>query len=481
MKRMIVIIKGSRTWVQWQLNDFARPRSRMKINLRTKLGRSLYEAIFQRKPRRARKHRRDPTADRKVRTLEEFIKAKQRKAGSRGSRGVHLPHHHKPRVASHGEFAKGKICELELAALENYQNCTGYLGHIFALEDFAGFESAVFSLKQERTFGSFQPVDILKLEIARCKLGYDRYGSWMRYLDTTAPIMVHELQLECNTLPAVKHYSAMVAALGSSNLFSYFQYLVEQEIRFGLVDLKLGIWDARFVGSNCSGTTNKANGKLYDPDAGKRLHKSSYKGAGYSESIIYDGLLGRKVDFEVYPANDSDKLLYRRTYSHYVEGGGQPFQYMVADGGAGSSVKNNEVTLKYGTIPILRWKKSSQPYIIKIGKYYFDTRAIPKHMLPYLAKFYRMRTTCERTNSPDDWVYRRDRMPNRGIENANIFIGVTNITEKLDEITSFKVGRPDLIRSPTVFRQLGARSPLLLPRYVDRQASPLLLPCGVQS
>jgi len=476
--KVIVIVDGSRISVQMQLDDFLVPRYRAKVNRRTKRGGAAYDALFRRSPRSTGGGAKASPALGKQTTLERFKRPTRQATVPVGQRNVHLPHHMAPRVADHGEFAAGKIDPMELAALKECVSCSGYLGHVFALEDFAAFESAEFSLEQERPFGRFNPVDVLKLEVARCKLGIGRYGEWARLLDAAWPLFLDELHLDCHSTPGARQYSAMVAALGSSNLFNYFQHLVEQEVSFGLVDFKLGIWDARFVESNCSGRTNKATGTLYDPEAGKCKLHSGYKGVGYKESIVYDGLLGLKVYYEVLAANRNDKPLYRLAYTHYVGAGWPPFQYMLADGGAGGSVENNRITREFGTIPILRWKKSSKPYVIKVGKgYYFDGRAIPAHLHPVLERFYAVRTTCERTNSGDDWVYDRDRMPNRGVENARIFVGIQNITEALTACTAFKVGRPDLARSPAAFRRLGASPPALVPRHVDGGIPPVAQAC----
>ena len=57
------------------------------------------------------------------------------------------------------------------------------------------------------------------------------------------------------------------------------------------------------------------------------------------------------------------------------------------------------------------------------------------------------RSECEREFSRDKWGYRRDRMPNRGDKEAELFMLITIITTLLTAITAFYVGRADLIRS----------------------------------
>ncbi|MDW7727451.1 MAG: hypothetical protein SCH70_10160 [Candidatus Methanoperedens sp.] len=64
------------------------------------------------------------------------------------------------------------------------------------------------------------------------------------------------------------------------------------------------------------------------------------------------------------------------------------------------------------------------------------------------------RTECEKGFSRDKWGYRRDRMPNRGDKEAELFMLVTMITTLLTAITAFWVGRADLVRSTSAFKRM---------------------------
>ncbi|MHA1300528.1 MAG: hypothetical protein ACTSO9_14005 [Candidatus Helarchaeota archaeon] len=106
-----------------------------------------------------------------------------------------------------------------------------------------------------------------------------------------------------------------------------------------------------------------------------------------------------------------------------------------------------------GSIPILRWKKSSKSSVIEAKKgLYFNIEFVPKHVIPHMGRLYDLRTKEERMFSPFKVVYNRTRMPNRGKENALIFIGFNAITQGLNPLTAYKTGRKDLIKSSTAFR-----------------------------
>ena len=64
------------------------------------------------------------------------------------------------------------------------------------------------------------------------------------------------------------------------------------------------------------------------------------------------------------------------------------------------------------------------------------------------------RTESERQFSNDKWGYRRDRMSNRGVSEAELYMLITIITTLLTAITAFCVGRSDLIRSSSAFKWL---------------------------
>jgi hypothetical protein len=64
------------------------------------------------------------------------------------------------------------------------------------------------------------------------------------------------------------------------------------------------------------------------------------------------------------------------------------------------------------------------------------------------------RRECEREFSRDKRGYRRDRMPNRGDKEAELFMLTTMITTLLTAITAFCVVRADLVRSTNAFKRL---------------------------
>ncbi|MHA1381716.1 MAG: hypothetical protein ACTSRG_25380 [Candidatus Helarchaeota archaeon] len=64
--------------------------------------------------------------------------------------------------------------------------------------------------------------------------------------------------------------------------------------------------------------------------------------------------------------------------------------------------------------------------------------------------------------SPFKVVYNKVRIPNRGKENALIFISFNAITQGLVALTAYKVGRIDLIKSASTFRDIYSNQDSLM-------------------
>ncbi len=301
----------------------------------------------------------------------------------------------------------------------------------------------------------------MKLEIERYKLGRVKFNQWVHELESNYNLL-SAFELENERVPDARNYGRLVTAIGSVNLRGFHGLLVKQFERYGLVDYQVGVWDGRFFMSNYGEQKQEKIISSSDPECGICV-KGKYKGPGYIESPIMDWKYSLTVYYDVIEANRNDKLAFRQTYRGYMAAGNPPFTYFLTDGGAGASYKNLEMVASHGSIPILRWKKSSKPNVIKTGKgIYFCTDFVPAHVVPYMGKIYSLRASEERMFSPYKVVYQRTCMPNRGKENALIFISFNAITQGLTALTAYKTGRIDLIKSATASRDIYVNSDAVL-------------------
>ncbi|ODS38066.1 MAG: hypothetical protein A7316_08645 [Candidatus Altiarchaeales archaeon WOR_SM1_86-2] len=102
---------------------------------------------------------------------------------------------------------------------------------------------------------------------------------------------------------------------------------------------------------------------------------------------------------------------------------------------------------------IIRDKRKKNLIQIKPGKYIRENRT-DIYDIYYLDRLLALRLECERNFSRMNWVYDRRRMPNKGIDNAAAYVAITGITMLLTAYTAMRMGRGDLIRSPTAFSKL---------------------------
>ena len=66
-----------------------------------------------------------------------------------------------------------------------------------------------------------------------------------------------------------------------------------------------------------------------------------------------------------------------------------------------------------------------------------------------------MRVEAERNFSRKKTGYRWDRMPNRGVEEAEFYVAVCSITSLLTALAAYNVARPDLVCAPKAFSRLN--------------------------
>lgn len=450
---MFIIIEKGKRWVQMQVEDYLGKIKVKFIDLHNKHGRIQFAKIFCKNKRTETEEEEEEENKSYQKILEDFGFKQLKKSTLSGTSSFRLPYRKEISVVQPDEFTEGKLSWAEIEALRRYKNSDGYLKDLFILNDFSYWDELELSIKQEEIFGRFFIGDLVKLEIGRCKLGRMKFDEWVRELDSN-PKLISAFNLENERIPGARNYGRLVTNIGSDNLRAFHGLLVNEFKKYGLIDYQVGVWDGRFFMSNCGVRKQEKIEISSDPECGICV-KGKYKGPGYTESPIMDWKFNLIVYYDAVEANRNDKVAFRETFQGYLANGGVPFTYFITDGGAGVSHKNLEMVSEGRSIPILRWKKSSTPNVIKAKKgLYFNIDFVPKHVIPHMSKIYDLRTKEERMFSPFKIVYNRTRMPNQGKENALIFISFNAITQGLNALTAYKTGRKDLIKSASAFRDV---------------------------
>ncbi len=375
-------------------------------------------------------------------------------------RKIRLPYKTKPLQADSEKYMRGVIPGNQIAAFQKYATFRGYLSNMFALNPSLDTFFMDLQLKhgykpqEKHDFLSFN--NIFKLEIARCKLGYEHFNAWIAEFNQNESLR-QELGIQSKHL-SMSSYQRNLNIISSS--LNEYAELLKQECRaFNLIGDKIWIWDRRFFECNCNGVKDKETGKLSDPDAGHYVKKtgkySVLAGTGYTDTGFVDRSWGLPVYWDATGANKNDNTIFKNTVIDGMKSSQTKPIFIISDAGPDSH-ESNKLVLGYEIIPVIAARSNSVGDIIKTDEGdCFRGEYIPRKYHRILGRIYDLRTIIERKNSNEVVGYNRSLMPTRGMGWAKCFVSISNITALLTALTAYKVGRYDLIRAPGSFRKLS--------------------------
>jgi hypothetical protein len=340
---------------------------------------------------------------------------------------------------------------LEFTALQEYNNARGYLKHIFQFNSMDFWNNIPQNRVQESLYKNLSMADVFKLEMARYKRGVKYYMDWVDKLNTV-PGLIDAVQIPIEYIPNSSQYGRLVHNLGAQNIENYFYQLVEECIKYNLIDCKLIIWDGRFVESYCSKNKNKKLKAFSDKEAGMYKHVFKYKGVGYIDSTIICGHYSLPIYYNVFPGNQNDNIVFRESIKDFMKLDYPQTYILLADSGPYSK-RSLKLVKYYKIVPLIYARENIKENVIKVDdRKYINIKYVPDNMKPDLKRVMALRYKVEWSFSPAKVSYRADRMINRRMENARINIGKLKCIELLTALTAIKVHRPDLINSPTAFK-----------------------------
>jgi hypothetical protein len=347
----------------------------------------------------------------------------------------------------------------QILAFQNLKKFNGYLGNIFALNPSADayFNNDQVSIGYTPQLETSSFNNVFKLEIARCKLGYSNFKSFIRDYNQNQALR-KELKIKSGEKITLSSYRRNLKMIYP--YLDKFAEILKQECRnLKLISDKIWIWDRRFFECNCSGLKKKETGLLSDPDAGHYVKKagkySVLSGTGYTDTCIVDSLFGLPIYWDAVSASKNDNTIFQDTVKQCTKSTAIKPLFLIADAGPDSH-PSNEVVIEKGIFPIIAARANSVGNILKTEKgNHFRAQYIPRIYHRLIGKLYNLRTTVERKNSNDVVGYNRSKTLTRGNEWAKIYVSISNIAALLTALTAFKVGRHDLIRAPSAFRRLN--------------------------
>ena len=372
---------------------------------------------------------------------------------------IRIPYRIRPLVVESKDYMKNILPRNQIRAFQNLKKFNGYLGNIFALNPsldayFSNVQVLIGYMPQLETSALN---NVFKLEMARCKLGYSNFESFIRDCNQNQALR-KELKINSGEKITLSSYRRNLKMI-YPYLDKFAETLIQECRDLKLIGDKIWIWDRRFFKCNCSGLKKKETGTLSDPDAGPYVKKkgkhSVLVGTGYTDTCIVDSWHGLPVYWDAVNASKNDNTIFQETINQCIKSTTEKPLFLIADAGPDSH-PSNEVVIEKGIIPIIAARANSVGYILKTEKgNHFRAQYIPRIYYRLLGKLYNLRTIVERKNSNEVVGYHRSKTSTRGSEWAKIYVSIGNIAALLTALTAFKVGRLDLIRAPCAFRRLN--------------------------
>ncbi len=354
------------------------------------------------------------------------------------------------------DYAEGIISKKEWDMLHYLDKFNGYIEYLFYFNDFSFFDDLQERLESDGV--SFKNIfirDLFVYELFRVNLGTKNYAGLERLSRFLHAPPLFDVCHDPYFFPTAADVSYVMKRIPPEALFEFFQLLVKECFKLGIIIPRILIWDGQFIRSNCNNNKDKDKGRYNDPDAEYCRHNGTKKGVGYDPGILYAYCYNRwfPIYFQMFPGNRNDTRAYKETLSEFFEISEERWMISIADSGA-YSLKNMDYTRNKGLVPVIRARKNIKNQPVKELKenFYFNTDFIPKEWsVDFFLKIYSFHPMIEEGNSFNNTYYNGSRMNTRGIDAAIKQRATIYILILLKALTAYKVGRPDLIMTPSAF------------------------------
>jgi hypothetical protein len=345
----------------------------------------------------------------------------------------------------------GELSEIEKTAYSKYSTYKGNLHHLFLFYNW----NIVNEIEEKYSIQTrdYNLISILKAHIIMCKRRIRTYTDLIEEFHEN-----ERLADVCGFVPNKIPTRTIISRAADK-----FGIEIFREITIDIVKncMSLGLMKGRFVGvdgtlikSNTNPHKNKETKDYTDIEAGLYVHGNYIKGIGFLSFKLTDIEFGLPMLVLCYKGSANENPLLREIFTQFFETYGFYPSMLSADKGMDSST-NNDFCKEFGISAYIQTRNFGNKELIKTEKgKTFHPNYVEITDPRVLERIANRRTESERQFSNDKWGYRRDRMSNRGGNEAELYMLVTMITTLLTAITAFYVGRPDLIRSSSAFKWL---------------------------
>jgi len=437
--------------IRYKIFDFIGKKVWEVIDCTTKAGMDRYELLFDKKL--FNKSRKNNTIVLKTNQmlLKWFLYNDPILNDKRMKKRFYKRHYIPTNIQDIDEYILPIIDEL------SFESNSGYDGSLYQL--FLAAELQYFDRLQEsqnikirNNHCDFK--DIIKLEIARIRLGFNEIDQFLKKLNNWIEL-VHECGIESKYIPSDSYYYKILNLIGHSGILGYFLHLQEKCRIWNLYDEKVDMWDGRFLFSYESQYNFQKKKNKKEDERGVYVHNSKYFGIGVLVSRVINLKYRLPKYYTIINPQYNDNQIFQNTFKDMISHEILPAEIFLADGGP-KSKETRELVKFFDSTPIIKGPKNAAGKILvteKKRKFYADY-IDPKYWL-VLDSLYDLRTNVEQSFGYDLKVYHVQYLNRMSYEANLMYIGLVHCQSLLTALAAVTMNQTGLITRPGSFRNFS--------------------------
>jgi hypothetical protein len=394
-----------------------------------------------------------PDCPKSQKTLDFYLQIPQIKSLRYRISRIYVPHFRTPPIVQKEDFCE----KMENWAWEACQGPTrkvGLTAHVFFLNCFDLFDQPEF-MDKIKWGGLCLPSDVVKFEIHRILQGFESYNDYFRMGEMSPVVMDPPAINMTHAAPSAHHITERLRQIGIQKIQEFFNQLVGEARSLGLIRDVLHVWDGQFHETwlQQNKPRKSSRSQFY---GGTYNHGGAKVGVGVYEGTIMDwnGICTIPIHTDIFPANRNENPALREGVQNAYLKIQNPVPYFfLADKGP-SGYDTQKMLWNIGTIPIIpvNDRTANGIRITKNKELRFYKEFTGDTQDETLERLYAIRPRIEEHYSLNDTVYRGAHLHCMGEVMTKIEILLLNCLGVLVPLTAYKIGRPDLMWSPTCFR-----------------------------
>jgi hypothetical protein len=293
---------------------------------------------------------------------------------------------------------------------------------------------------------------LLKAQITMCKRQNQTFTELVHSF-REIPLLVNNCGLRF--IPSRKMISRTIDRYGCDIYYQIYRDMATRCMDLGLAPGRVVALDGTLIKSGCSPYPGR--GFFTDLGADTYVRNGVLRGVGHLLVDCVDLETGLPLYSERFKGSRHEAPLAVGVLDGFCDWYGFYPQILVLDKGHDSDELVEQVEERGVEVYVQSREYLSQE-LMRISDYWTVrlSRLRPEAQNPvFLRRVFSLRTEVERNFARKKTCYRWDRMPNRGISEAEFYIAVCSITSLLTALTAYHVGRPDLVCAPKAFSRLN--------------------------